>query len=172
MTTSGKKKKSPFKVIVQHNPRGLLDDFYRSHGLAKLIEWSKLQEWWDPWKRNFKSSSDQTINEFLDTLQSPVNLIESAFHWSLTDEGRQYWTEAHNALLRHISEEFQPFLIGIRNRISKENQPFTISKEQFCELVGYGESIFTDDFRLEDLCSKVGVNLEIDSRTKSLIFSL
>ena len=172
MTSSGKKRKAPLRVIVQHNPQYMLDDFYGSPGLARTIEWAKLQLWWEPWKRNFKASSDLTVNEFLDGLQSPANLIESAFQWSLTDEGKQYWERVHISLMNHISDEFLPFLIGIKGRITKDNEPFVISEEQFCELVGYGINVFTDDCSLEGMCLKAGLQLKRERDTAMLVFSL
>ena len=160
------------KVIVQHNPQHMLDDFYRCPGLARTIEWSKIQEWWEPWKRNFKATSDQTINEFLDGIQSPANLIESAFHWSLTDEGRQYWTEAHALLIKHIEDDFRPFLLSIRGKLLKDKEPFVISENQFCELVGYGTNIFTEDIRLEEMCTKNGLCIENNADKGILTFTL
>lgn len=160
------------RIIVQHNPQYMLDDFYGSPGLTRTIEWAKLQSWWEPWKRNFKASSDQTVNEFLDGLQSPANLIESAFQWSLTGEGRQYWERVHSALMQHISDEFRPFLIGIKGRMAKEKEPFAISEEQFCELVGYGINVFTDDCRLEDMCLQSGLQLKRELDTSMLVFTL
>lgn len=58
-----------------------MDDFYRQRGMFRVLEWARLQGWWNAWKKNFKSSSEVPVNEFLDGLKSPANLIASAFHW-------------------------------------------------------------------------------------------
>ena len=81
-----------------------MDDFYRQRGMFRVLEWARLQGWWNAWKKNFKSSSEVPVNEFLDGLKSPANLIASAFHWSLTEEGRNYWAEAEESLKKRVGK--------------------------------------------------------------------
>ncbi len=107
-----------------------MDDFYRQRGMFRVLEWARLQGWWNAWKKNFKSSSDVPVNEFIDGLKSPANLIASAFHWSLTEEGRNYWTDAEESLKNHIKSDVRAVIYAIKRQVTRDT-PYTITKEHF-----------------------------------------
>ena len=133
-----------------------MDDFYRQRGMFRVLEWARLQGWWEAWKKNFKSSSEVPVNEFLDGLKSPANLIASAFHWSLTEEGRNYWAEAEESLKKHIKSDVRAVLYAIRRQVTRET-PYTLTKDQFFVLTGYGQDIYDDEISLDSLCDEMGL---------------
>ena len=134
----------------------VLDGFYKRRGIYNVIEWAKGQEWWNLWKKDFKLFAEETINEFLDGLKSPANLIASAFHWSLTAEGWKYWAQADKSLKMHIKSDILVVLDVIRQQVSTNTQ-FSITKERFSILIGYDEAVFSDEINLEDLCKGQGL---------------
>lgn len=147
-----------------------MDDFYRQRGMFRVLEWARLQGWWNAWKKNFKSSSEVPVNEFLDGLKSPANLIASAFHWSLTEEGRNYWAEAEESLKKHIKSDVRAILYAIGRQVTRDT-PYTLTKDQFFMLTGYGQDIYNDDISLDSLCDEMGLRLASEQED-SFIFSM
>lgn len=147
-----------------------MDDFYRQRGMFRVLEWARLQGWWNAWKKNFKSSSEVPVNEFLDGLKSPANLIASAFHWSLTEEGRNYWAEAEESLKKHIKSDVRAVLYAIGRQVTRDT-PYTLTKDQFFMLTGYGQDIYDDDISLDSLCDEMGLRLASEQED-SFIFSM
>lgn len=148
-----------------------MDDFYRQRGMFRVLEWARLQGWWNAWKKNFKSSSEVPVNEFLDGLKSPANLIASAFHWSLTEEGRNYWAEAEESLKKHIKSDVRAILYAIGRQVTRDT-PYTLTKDQFFMLTGYGQDIYNDDISLDSLCDEMGLKVSTESQKNSFKFSL
>lgn len=140
-----------------------MDDFYRQRGMFRVLEWARLQGWWNAWKKNFKSSSEVPVNEFLDGLKSPANLIASAFHWSLTEEGRNYWADAEESLKNHIKSDVRAVLYAIGRHVTRET-PYTLTKDQFFMLTGYGQDIYDDDISLENLSAEMGLQVSEEER--------
>lgn len=147
---------TPSKVYVERVfiPKG----FYKVPGMERVLEWARLQDWWEPWKANYKANSDLTLHEYVDGLRSPLNLIGSAFSWGTTEEGSQYWSRADLALKKHVIIEVQAFLTAIKNRVTTEG-PYITGKEAFFDMTGYGASIYGDEITLEGLCDDVGLQL-------------
>lgn len=144
-------------VSISSSPTNTtMDGFYRQRGLFRVLEWARLQTWWEPWKKNFKASSQVPVNEFLDGLKSPANIVASAFHWSLTEEGRNYWAAAEEDLKNHIKSDVRAILYAIRRQVAP-NAPYTITKDLFYQLVGYGAETFDEDISLEELCAEMGL---------------
>lgn len=135
-----------------------MDGFYRQRGLFRVLEWARLQTWWEPWKKNFKASSQVPVNEFLVGLKSPANIVASAFHWSLTEEGRNYWSAAEEDLKKHIKSDVRAILYAISREVSTDT-PYSITKDLFYQLVGYGKETFDDDISLEELCYEMGLRV-------------
>lgn len=148
-----------------------MDDFYRQRGMFRVLEWARLQGWWNAWKKNFKSSSEVPVNEFLDGLKSPANLIASAFHWSLTEEGRNYWAEAEESLKKHIKSDVRAILYAIGRQVTRDT-PYTLTKDQFFMLTGYGQDIYNDDISLDSLCDEMGLKVSTEAQKNSFKFSL
>lgn len=148
-----------------------MDDFYRQRGMFRVLEWARLQGWWNAWKKNFKSSSEVPVNEFLDGLKSPANLIASAFHWSLTEEGRNYWAEAEESLKKHIKSDVRAVLYAIGRQVTRDT-PYTITKDLFFLLTGYGQDIYDDDISLDILCDEMGLKVSTEAQKNSFKFSL
>lgn len=148
-----------------------MDDFYRQRGMFRVLEWARLQGWWNAWKKNFKSSSEVPVNEFLDGLKSPANLIASAFHWSLTEEGSNYWAEAEESLKKHIKSDVRAVLYAIGRQVTRDT-PYTITKEHFFLLTGYGQDIYDDDISLDILCDEMGLKVSTEAQKNSFKFSL
>lgn len=158
-------------VTISSSPTNTtMDDFYRQRGMFRVLEWARLQGWWNAWKKNFKSSSDVPVNEFLDGLKSPANLIASAFHWSLTEEGRNYWTDAEESLKNHIKSDVRVVLYAIRRQVTRET-PYTLTKDQFFVLTGYGQDIYDDEISLDSLCDEMGLRVS-ELNGKNYRFSL
>ena len=158
-------------VTISSSPTNTtMDDFYRQRGMFRVLEWARLQGWWNAWKKNFKSSSDVPVNEFLDGLKSPANLIASAFHWSLTEEGRNYWTDAEESLKNHIKSDVRAVLYAIRRQVTRET-PYTLTKDQFFLLTGYGQDIYDDEISLDSLCDEMGLRVS-ELNGKNYRFSL
>lgn len=147
-----------------------MDDFYRQRGMFRVLEWARLQGWWNAWKKNFKSSSEVPVNEFLDGLKSPANLIASAFHWSLTEEGSNYWAEAEESLKKHIKSDVRAILYAIGRQVTRDT-PYTLTKDQFFMLTGYGQDIYNNDISLDSLCDEMGLRLASEQED-SFIFSM
>lgn len=148
-----------------------MDDFYRQRGMFRVLEWARLQGWWNAWKKNFKSSSEVPVNEFLDGLKSPANLIASAFHWSMTEEGRNYWAEAEESLKKHIKSDVRAILYAIGRQVTRDT-PYTLTKDQFFMLTGYGQEIYNDDISLDSLCDEMGLKVSTEAQKNSFKFSL
>lgn len=148
-----------------------MDDFYRQRGMFRVLEWARLQGWWNAWKKNFKSSSEVPVNEFLDGLKSPANLIASAFHWNLTEEGRNYWAEAEESLKKHIKSDVRAILYAIGRQVTRDT-PYTLTKDQFFMLTGYGQDIYNDDISLDILCDEMGLKVSTEAQKNSFKFSL
>ena len=147
-------------VTISNSPTNTtMDGFYRQRGMFRVLEWARLQGWWDAWKKNFKSSSEVPVNEFLDGLKSPAHLIACAFHWSLTEEGRNYWATAEEDLKNHIKSDIRAILYAIRRQVTADS-PYTISEELFYQLIGYGKETFDDDISLHELCNEMGLRLK------------
>lgn len=158
-------------VTISSSPTNTtMDGFYRQRGMFRVLEWARQQGWWDAWKKNFKSSSEVPVNEFLDGLKSPTNLISSAFHWSLTNEGRNYWADAEEKLKDHIKSDIRAVLDAIRKQVTKD-KPFTLTKEQFFLLTGYGQDIYDDNLSLDRLCDEMGLKVS-EAQSNSISFSL
>ncbi len=135
-------------------PRG----FYKVPGMERVLEWARLQTWWEPWKANYKANSQTSLHEYVDSLRSPLNLIGSAFQWGITEEGSQYWNKVDEALREHVITEVRSFLMALKNRVSIDG-PYTTGKESFYDLTGYGANIYGDEISLECLCAEVGLQL-------------
>lgn len=148
-----------------------MDDFYRQRGMFRVLEWARLQGWWNAWKKNFKSSSEVPVNEFLDGLKSPANLIASAFHWSLTEEGSNYWAEAEESLKKHIKSDVRAILYAIGRQVTRDT-PYTLTKDQFFMLTGYGQDIYNNDISLDSLCDEMGLKVSTEAQKNSFKFSL
>ncbi len=148
-----------------------MDDFYRQRGMFRVLEWARLQGWWNAWKKNFKSSSEVPVNEFLDGLKSPANLIASAFHWSLTEEGSNYWAEAEESLKKHIKSDVRDILYAIGRQVTRDT-PYTLTKDQFFMLTGYGQDIYNNDISLDSLCDEMGLKVSTEAQKNSFKFSL
>ena len=148
-----------------------MDDFYRQRGMFRVLEWARLQGWWNAWKKNFKSSSEVPVNEFLDGLKSPANLIASAFHWSLTEEGSNYWAEAEESLKKHIKSDVRDILYAIGRQVTRDT-PYTLPKDQFFMLTGYGQDIYNNDISLDSLCDEMGLKVSTEAQKNSFKFSL
>ena len=148
-----------------------MDDFYRQRGMFRVLEWARLQGWWNAWKKNFKSSSEVPVNEFLDGLKSPANLIASAFHWSLTEEGSNYWAEAEESLKKHIKSDVGAILYAIGRQVTRDT-PYTLTKDQFFMLTGYGQDIYNNDISLDSLCDEMGLKVSTEAQKNSFKFSL
>lgn len=148
-----------------------MDDFYRQRGMFRVLEWARLQGWWNAWKKNFKSSSEVPVNEFLDGLKSPANLIASAFHWSLTEEGSNYWAEAEESLKKHIKSDVRAILYAIGRQVTRDT-PYTLTKDQFFILTGYGQDIYNNDISLDSLCDEMGLKVSTEAQKNSFKFSL
>lgn len=158
-------------VSISSSPsNSTLDGFYRQRGMFRVLEWARLQTWWEPWKRNFKASSQVPVNEFLDGLKSPANIVASAFHWSLTEEGRNYWSAAEEELKKHIKSDVRAILYAIRRQVTADT-PFSITKELFYQLIGYGKETFDDEISLEELSADLGLLITEEERD-SYRFSL
>lgn len=158
-------------VTISSSPTNTtMDDFYRQRGMFRLLEWARLQGWWNAWKKNFKSSSEVPVNEFLDGLKSPANLIASAFHWSLTEEGRNYWADAEESLKNHIKSDVRAVLYAIGRQATRDT-PYTLTKDHFFMLTGYGQDIYDDDISLDSLCDEMGLRLASEQED-SFIFSM
>lgn len=157
-------------VSISSSPSNTtMDGFYRQRGLFRVLEWARLQTWWEPWKKNFKASSQVPVNEFLDGLKSPANIVASAFHWSLTEEGRNYWSAAEEDLKNHIKSEVRAILYAIRRQVTADS-PYTITKELFYQLVGYGKETFDDDISLQELCNEMGLRLKDTTKNEFCFF--
>jgi len=148
-----------------------MDDFYRQRGMFRVLEWARLQGWWNAWKKNFKSSSEVPVNEFLDGHKSPANLIASAFHWSLTEEGSNYWAEAEESLKKHIKSDVRAILYAIGRQVTRDT-PYTLTKDQFFILTGYGQDIYNNDISLDSLCDEMGLKVSTEAQKNSFKFSL
>lgn len=160
------------QVTLSSSPTNTtMDDFYRQRGMFRVLEWARLQAWWDAWKKNFKSSSDEPVNEYLDGLKSPANLISSSFHWSLTDEGRNYWADAEVKLKNHIKSDIRAILYAIKRQVTRDT-PYTITKDHFFLLTGYGQDIYDDDISLDILCDEMGLKVSTEAQKNSFKFSL
>ena len=158
-------------VTISSSPTNTtMDDFYRQRGMFRVLEWARLQGWWNAWKKNFKSSSEVPVNEFLDGLKSPANLIASAFHWSLTEEGRNYWADAEESLKNHIKSDVRAVLYAIGRQATRDT-PYTLTKDHFFMLTGYGQDIYDDDISLDSLCDEMGLRLASEQED-SFIFSM
>lgn len=138
-----------------------MDGFYRQRGLYRVLEWARLQTWWEPWKKNFKASSTVLVNEYLDGLKSPAYIITSAFNWGLTEEGCNYWAKADNELKKHIKSDVRAILFAIRRQVSPDKS-YIISRDLFYQLVGYGRETFDDDLSLEQICAEIGLGITLE----------
>ena len=169
-------KRSAFSTlikIVSRMKRAEVDNALNSSnlpGIDRIMNWARLQEWWNPWLVNFESHAESTMQSFLDNLKNPSNLIESAFSWGLTEEGSQYWRNANISLKEYVRADLQGFLTTIKSSVEKDGV-YTIDKECFFKESGYGPAICCEDIALEDLCSNVGLYLQ-ESPNGSYRFSL